>query len=171
MSKKQNKTTNNQQKNQDGKRAEEIFGVRITQDYFFRARDLGEKWPVSDYYVEVENNDEPLYFIVQVKSSTRGYDTKKNLKIAVTKKKVNQLASYQAPTYVAGVDVEKEVVYLTPLYKKKNTGISKISDKFTLSKEDKSTSKKNLNKLLQEIKQFWMATNTKTIKRNFKSTL
>jgi hypothetical protein len=158
-------------KNQQGKRAEEIFGVRITQDYIFRARDLGGKWPVSDYYVEVDNDDNPLYFIVQVKSSTRGYNKSNNLKISVTKKKANQLVSYMAPTFVAGVDIEKEIVYVTPLYKERASGISVISDSFILSVSDKSSSKENLNKLLQEIKQFWNDTNTKTVKRNFISKL
>lgn len=157
--------------NQQGKRAEEIFGVRITQDYVFRARDLGEKWPVSDYYVEVDNDDEPLYFIVQVKSSRRGYDGNGNLRIQVTNRKVNQLATYKAPTFVAGVDIEREVVHLIPLYRKRRAGISSVSDRITLSVSDKKTSRKNLNKLLREIRSFWKATNTGKIKRRFKGKL
>ncbi len=157
--------------NEQGKRAEEIFGVRITQDYIFRARDLGGKWPVSDYYVEINNDDEPFYFIVQIKSSRRGYDTSKNLKIAVSKKKINQFSNYNAPTYLAGVDMEKEIVYLTPTYKKMNTGVSKISSSIFLDAYNKVKSLKHLKILEKEIKRFWKQTNTKTIKRNFKSSL
>lgn len=157
--------------NQDGKRAEEIFGVRITQDYIFRARDLGEKWPVSDYYVEVDNNDEPSFFIVQVKSSNRGYDRNGNLKISASRKKLNQLVTSNAPTFIAGVDIPNEKVYLTPLYKKRNVGLYKISDVFVLDVTDKQTSKRNLKKLRREIKRYWRQTNTKSIKKIFQTNL
>lgn len=157
--------------NEQGKRAEEIFGVRITQGYLFRARDLGEKWPVSDYYVEINDDDEPYYFIVQVKSSRRGYDTNGDFKISVTKSKINQFSNYAAPTFLAGVNVENELVYLTAITKKKRTGVSKISLDFILNAADKPTSLQNLKRLKREIKRFWKATNTKAIKRNFKSSL
>lgn len=157
--------------NQQGKRAEDIFSVRITQDYIFRARDLGAKWPVSDYYVEIDNEEEPLSFIVQVKSSSRGYNAKGNFRISVSRESANQLASYRAPTFIAGVDIEKEMVYLSPLYRKRATGISTLSTIFALSERDQETSRINLQNLRSEIKKFWNDTNAKIIKENFKSTL
>lgn len=158
-------------KNQQGKRAEEIFGVRITQDYIFRACALGEKWPVSDYYVEVDNDDEPFFFIAQVKSSSRGYDWDGNLKISATREKLNQLATSNAPTFIAGVDIAQEKVYLRPYYKKKNVGLYKISDNIVLDVNDKPTSKQNLKKLMREVKRYWRQTNTSSVKRNFNTNL
>lgn len=157
--------------NEQGQRAEEIFGIRITQDYLFRARDLGAKWPVSDFYVEINDDNAPFYFIVQVKSSSRGYYKNKNLKISISKKKINQLSNYYAPTYLAGIDIEKEIVYLTPAYKINQTGISKISSNFILTAADKTLSLKNLKSLKNEIQTFWKQTNTKSKKRFFKTSI
>ena len=157
--------------NDQGQRAEEIFGVRITQDYFFRARDLGAKWPVSDYYVEINDDDNPFHFVVQIKSTAQALNRNNNLPISISQKKVNQLSNYNAPTFLAGVDVTNETVYLVPIYKRQGAAISKISGTFVLSPNDKKTSFKNLKLLESEVKRFWRNTNTKKNKRNFKSTL
>lgn len=157
--------------NAQGQRAEEIFGVRITQDYVFRARDLGAKWPVSDYYVEINNDDRPLHFIVQIKSTNQPLNRNNNLAIQVSKNKINQLSNYNAPTYLAGVDITNEIVYLIPMYRRKKTGISKISSSFVLSKEDLERSLINLELLQAEIIRFWRSTDTIRRKRKFNSVL
>lgn len=157
-------------KNDQGQRAEEIFGVRITQDYFFRARDLGAKWPVSDYYVELNDDDNPIHFIVQIKSTSKPINRNNNIPISITKKKVNQLSNYNAPTFLAGVDVPNEIVYLIPIYKRHKKAISKISGAFVLNANDKKASLKNLKLLKTEVKRFWRGTNTKSQKRVFQST-
>lgn len=157
--------------NEQGQRAEEIFGVRITQDYFFRARDLGGKWPVSDYYVEVNDDNNPFHFIVQVKSTSKPLNRNNNLPISISRKKVNQLSNYDAPTFLAGVDVPNETVYLIPIYKRQSAAISKISGTFILNANDKKTSLKNLKLLETEVKRFWRNTDTKSKKRSFKTSL
>jgi len=39
--------------------------VEILRDYFFRARHLGEKWPASDFYVELIGPTDRFFFIVE----------------------------------------------------------------------------------------------------------
>lgn len=157
--------------NDQGERAEEIFGVRITQDHLFRAKDLGAKWPISDYYVEINDDNNPLHFIVQVKSTRMGINRNNNLPVSVSLRKLVQLSNYYAPTFLAGVDVTNETVYLFPIYRRQRIGISRIPGRFVLSANDKQGSLANLRLLMREVRIFWTNTNAKRNKRTFQSAI
>lgn len=158
-----------QNNNAQGQRAEEIFGVRITQDYLFRARDLGAKWPVSDYYVEINDDNNPLYFIVQIKSTIRSLSSKNKLPISVSKRKLNQFSNYNAPTFLAGVNIQNETVYMIPIYRRQPVTLYSIPTTFVLSANNKTLSFSNLKLLEKEVRSFWWQTYSRTDKRNFKS--
>lgn len=92
--------------NEIGDLGEAIFNVEITRDYIFRPRHLGEKWPSSDFYVELIGPKEHFFFIVQVRYTTQGNDASGNMKIQAPKKKIADLKAYYSPTYLAGVSVK-----------------------------------------------------------------
>lgn len=95
-----------------GNLGETYFCVSMLNHRLFRPAYLGEKWPVSDYFVEIVNSEEQYFFIVQVKSSAAQVGKSSPLPIAINQEKLRRLASYGAPTYLAFVDVNSGNVYL-----------------------------------------------------------
>lgn len=150
--------------NEIGDIGENIFSVVISRDYIFRARHLGEKWPSSDFYVELIGPKENFFFIVQVKSTNKGLNGANKLKIGIPKDKLHKLNDYYCPTYVAGVNVINEKVYLIPINTKKRKGISSFSIGFELDTT-------NRKKLFEDVKTFWTGTNVKSYKSKFKHKL
>lgn len=151
-------------KNEIGETGELIFNLNISRDYNFRARHLGEKWPTSDFYIELIGPKEHFYFIVQVKSTDQGINGANKLKIDIPKEKLHKLNEYYCPTYIAGVDVKTDKVYLFPINTKRRKGISGIPISYELD----SVKRK---KLFEDVKSFWTGTNVKNYKSKFKHKL
>jgi len=147
--------------NDTGSLGESIFNVAITRDYIFRPMHLGEKWPISDFYIELIGADAIFFFIVQIKSTGLGLQQNGNLRVKLPKKKLHQLNSYYCPTYFAGVDNITEEVYLTAIYRNNRKGISSLPTKFKLDNN-------NRQKLYNEVMEFWTNTSLKKYKSNFK---
>jgi len=150
--------------NDIGDLGENIFSVVISRDYTFRARHLGEKWPTSDFYVELIGPNENFYFVVQIKSTKQGLNKSGNLKVTVPKKKLHKLNLYYCPTFLAGVDVITEKVYLIPINTKRQKGISSLSTKFELDTP-------NRTKLFDDVKAFWLGTKLNSYKSKYKHSL
>jgi hypothetical protein len=146
--------------NEIGDLGEAIFNVEISRDYIFRPRHLGEKWPSSDFYVELIGPKEHFFFLVQVKSTSQGFDSKGNLKIKATSKKLNELNNYFCPTYLAGVDVDSNSVYLIPINKSKRKDLNKLKTKFELNAINRQL-------LFEDVRDFWENTNLKSYKASF----
>ncbi|HEY0667629.1 MAG TPA: DUF4365 domain-containing protein [Sphingobacteriaceae bacterium] len=147
--------------NEIGDLGEAIFNVEISRDYIFRPRHLGEKWPSSDFYVELVGLKEHFFFIVQVKSTSQGLDKDGNLKIKAAKEKLRKLNSYYCPTYLAGVDVNTDSVYLIAINKNKRKNISKLPTKFKLDLQNRKL-------LFDEVKAFWMSSGLGRYKNIFR---
>jgi len=150
--------------NEIGDLGEAIFEVEILRDYFFRARHLGEKWPASDFYIELIGPTDRFFFIVEVKSTTQGFDKKGNLNIVATKERVRALNAYYCPTYLAGVEMHSNSVYLTAVNRDKRKDMGSLPAKFILNSE-------NRLRLFKEVQSFWKGTDVKKYKRNFKHVL
>ena len=148
-------------RNEIGELGEGIFNVAISRDYIFRPRHLGEKWPSSDFYVELVGLKEHFFFIVQVKSTTLGLDKSGNLNVKAPKMKLHELNSYFCPTYLAGIDIKTESVYLIPINKNKRKGISKMSTNFILNSLNRKL-------LFDDVKSFWENSGLKKYKNQFK---
>ena len=146
--------------NEIGDLGEAIFNVEISRDYIFRPRHLGEKWPSSDFYVELIGPKEHFFFIVQVKSTTQGVDASGNLKVKAPKKKVADLNAYYCPTYLAGVNVNTNEVYLAAINKDLDKDFSKMPTVFKLDTNNRKT-------LFNEVKSFWENTDLRNYKDNF----
>lgn len=146
--------------NEQGALGEVIFDVAISRGYLFRSRALGGKWPVSDFYVESINLGQHYHFFVQVKSTLQGSDKQGNLKVYVDREKGTKLSQYHAPTYVAGVDIRTEQVFLFPLNKPLSSSMKSIPTTFELTEE-------NLYILSEEVKIFWENSGVSTYKDKF----
>jgi hypothetical protein len=146
-----------------GQRGESIFVSLITkyepgESRLFRPQFLGDKSPFVDFIVFL---DEPglthLFFLVQVKATRKGYTVgERRLKVQVSEKHIQYLASCPAPTYVVGIDEETEVGYLVSANGEHMTALSSLStgflfDKLTIGRDNRA-------KLRQDVTTYWQQT-------------
>lgn len=156
--------------NNIGVRGESIFMTRIIQFDLIEGFFLGDKAPVVDFYLDIEDGDESYQFLIQVKSTKRGYDGNGNLKVSVPKGKYKKLQKKRLPTYVAGVDVNQEVVYLCSAFQE-GKDISSMPTKHCLKQSRPARSKKTLELLRYDVIRYWSGEVTSEYKKKFKSAL
>ena len=156
--------------NNTGVRGESIFMTRITQFDLIEGFFLGDKAPIVDFYLDIIEGNESYQFLVQVKSTTLGYDGNGNLKVSVPKGKYKKLQKKKMPTYVAGVDVNKEVVYLCSAFQEDKV-LSSMPTKYCLKQSRPSRSRKTLELLRKDVIRYWSGVITSDYKKNFKSAL
>lgn len=129
-----------------------VFGANVPADgYLFQPQFLGSKWPLADYIVELRGITPGVkpFFFVQVKATTRGYNTQGRLRVEVEEEKVRGLAAYPAPTYIVGIDEVKERAYLVSANGESLTALSSLSPSFSLALPT------NRRKLWEEVRAFW----------------
>lgn len=153
-----------------GARGESIFKIRITEHYLFTGDFLGDKFPIVDFLLEVNEPTGTYPFFVQVKSTEKGYDANGNLQIKVPKNKYRALQRKPFPTYVAGVDVNKEIVYLCSAFQKNKT-ISSMPTRHCLKFSRKKRTLCTLQLLKQDVIDYWDGLYTKVNKDTFRSKL
>lgn len=153
-----------------GLRGESIFMTRITEFNLIEGYFLGDKAPIVDFYMDIIDGNESYQFLVQVKSTTLGYDGSGNLKVSVHEKKYKKLQKKRLPTYIAGVDVNNEVVYICSAFQE-GKKISSMPVKHSLKKSRPIRTKHTLKKLREEVIRYWNGNITKEYKNKFKSCL
>lgn len=158
------------EKNKIGKRAENIFAVLIGK--FIESKNchllipefLGDKYPVIDFIVDLNNYDKSkAFFFVSVRATRMGYTkNEKNLKVSFNKKDMDRLKKIPVPTYIAGIE-EKEVKgYIMSLQNINSDNISSFSTKYPINDE-------NIEILWNEITEYWNKSNELTqFKSHFK---
>ena len=157
-------------RNAIGDRGETIFNTRITEGNMFKVYFLGEKAPIVDFLLEILDEDKPYYFMVQVKSTEQGLDRKGFLKAKVPQDKLKKLVRRLVPTYVSGVDIKTETVYLCSAFDEE-ADYSKIPTTHLLNFSQKQITKHNLALLKQDVINFYQYCTLKTYKSNFQSLL
>lgn len=151
-----------------GERGENIFRTRITQYGIFSAYFLGEKAPIEDILLEINDEKTPYSCLIQIKSTEQGYNKKKQLKVSVPKKKFKALLNRPLPTYVAGVDLNNEIVFITPAFKDLDrTASMKTNNKLDFN--DQITTKNTLDELKNDIINYWNSMNVLNVKSNYNS--
>lgn len=156
-------------KNAIGDRGESIFTSRITEGFLFRVYFLGEKAPIGDFILEINDESTPYECMIQVKSTRTGYNASGNLKAKVSKGKLTKLINRPLPTYVAGVDEIDEKVYICPAYNA-NSVISSIPTNHILEKGN-PVSLITLRVLKEDIVNYWQSINIQNHKTNYNSIL
>lgn len=156
--------------NHIGLRGESIFMTRITEFDLIEGFFLGDKAPIVDFYMDIIDGDESYQFLIQVKSTTLGYDGNGNLRVSVPEKKYKKLQKKKLPTYVAGVDVNNEVVYICSAFQEGKDIIS-MPIKHCLKKSRPERTKKTLELLRKDVIRFWSGKVTSDYKNKFKSSL
>lgn len=155
-----------------GDRGESIFTTRISEFYQFNVYFLGEKAPIVDFLLEVEDTDKPYYFLIQVKSTTKGYHRKTGyIKAVISNSKLLELIKRPLPTYIAGVDVNNEIVYINPAFDTSVSYSSGMPVSHLLDRTKQVVSKATLDLLIQDVKNFWDNLSANGYKTSFHSVL
>lgn len=140
--------------NRIGNRGEHIFASRITQDFEFDVSFLGEKHETTDFCVEFTDKGKSYMFFVQVKS-TQDRSSKKSVYIpTMSADDVIYLAELPYPTYLAGVELSTESVYIIGIFAQKES-ISSIPKKHILSFLQMEESKLTLKLLKEDVIRCW----------------
>lgn len=140
-------------KNIIGDRGEYIFVELITEKtddgYLFKPSFLGEKWPTSDFYVELFNTNKPMFCFFQVKSTSKGYTKReKKLKANITKADLEKLSNLPAPSYVIGIDEQEKKGFIISANGVTIKAINTLPTIYPINEE-------NIKKLWNEVKDFW----------------
>jgi hypothetical protein len=127
----------------------------------FRVAGLGDKFPIADFLVEVlDGNEDSLgFFFVQAKSTSTSKPTSKRLKLKIDLVKFNKLAATPAPTFLVGVDIMAEKVFLIAAPKPKKKKIYSITKSFDLIDDSVRIN------LYNEVVGYWRKTKAKLNKR------
>ena len=159
-------------KNQNtiGERGEFIFNSRITQYGIFSAYFFGEKAPIVDFLLQINDENTPFSCLIQIKSTEQGYNSQKKLKVNVPQKKFEALIKRPLPTYIAGVDLNKEIVFITPAFSL-NDRQSSMKTNNKLDYNDPKITQNTLNELKSDIINYWNKMKVINIKSSFKSQL
>lgn len=137
---------------------------------------LGGKVPAFDLLAELipqNAQEKPYQFLIQVKSTDIAHPyTKKDrrLKTHVSDKKLQALIDRPLPTYVAGVDLNTADVYLVPAFDRTKSFRNSIPTGFKLiNKPKKNSNKKELQRLKDDIVQYWQHLNIDKYKPHYNS--
>jgi hypothetical protein len=128
---------------------------------YFRPTSLGDKHPTFDYLVELVGGE--AYFFVQVKSTRQGYRKgrgTRRLRVNVDRADVQRMVASPIPTYLVGIDEPGEVGYLLSMNEPRQTGLGGLPALHLLNCV-------NLERLWQEVYQFWASRNMILTGSNF----
>jgi hypothetical protein len=138
-----------------GSRGEYLFSARIMnfcgRDLpYFRPRFMGEKARTMDFLVElVCPGDRTPFFFAQVKTTRKGYTKRdRRLKVEMAGADVRRACLIPAPTYLIGLDEQREIGYILPILEGMADNISSIPTTYPLDCT-------NLPRLYDEVDQFW----------------
>lgn len=136
-----------------GFNGERIFEKSISRLHtpttpLFTPRFLGDKWPVVDYIVRLEELSGIPYFFAQVKTTQQGYTPSGRLQARVTAEEMNALAACPAPTYIVGVDAVSESCFIVSANGEKHAAMSTLPTAFPLDRGTREL-------LWREVADYW----------------
>ncbi|MHC5537940.1 DUF4365 domain-containing protein [Singulisphaera rosea] len=147
------------QRDEIGMRGEALFTAAImsfcgrTRPYFV-SHFLGDKFRTLDFIVElVDAEPGTPYLFVQVKTTTQGYTSgkgPKRLRIRLEAEDVTRMREYLAPTYLAGVDLNEERVFILSINEITTSSVSGMPTSFP-------SDCGNVKRLWEEVNAFWKA--------------
>lgn len=155
-----------------GDRGESIFNTHITEHEMFNVYFLSAKAPIVDFLIEIADEATPFQCLVQVKSTSQGY-LKRNgkLRAKVPVEKMQKLINRPLPTYVAGVELKNEKVYICPAFNDANAYTSSMPITHILDKQNTVATQQTLDMLKQDIIEYWNKAKANLYKSSFKSRL
>lgn len=151
---------------------ENIVALRLSKYGIFKVYFLGEKAPIEDFILEILDEAHPYHCLIQVKAvgQDKKYNKKGYMRTPIQYSKLKKLIERPLPTYVAGADIEDEVIFIAPAFNKNNK-YSTIPPILKIDNVDKARSKNDLERLRDDIINYWVQSKTPSFKKNYISTL
>jgi len=116
---------------------------------YFEPHNLGAKCATFDLLVELVGVTRPLYFLAQVKTTTKGSSRRSTrLPIQVGEEDVRRMATCPIPSYLIGVDEPAEVAYIAGICGHTEGSIASMPRTNPLNP-------KTLKQLWEEVQHFW----------------
>lgn len=135
----------------------------------FRVVFMGDKNPITDFYVEISNNKEKPYpFLMQIKTTTSDLDDKGCLCVKVPNDKYQALCHKPIPTYVGGVSLEDQSLFIKPAFDD-SRHVNSISPDLVITTKDKRDCATKLIKIQRDVINYWDTLNTSDFKQNYQS--
>lgn len=132
---------------------------------------LGDKAPDVDCLISFKLGNQMYEFLLQIKSTQGGANGVKSLGSGMTKDGYERLQSYHLPTYIARVvleDVPK--IYIKGAFKPVGRSkYSTIPTKYCLSIEDLQESRRIMNGIATDVRNYWDNSMNASYKNNFKT--
>lgn len=163
-------------KNVVGDVGEMEVSVRLMESGLFIVFLLGGKVPAFDLLAEILPNkkEKPYQFLIQVKSTDESspYTVREHRLITpVPKAKLNELIDRPLPTYVAGVDLSTKDIYLVPAFDRKAGYGGSIPTKLKLVSNNRKANKVQLQKLKNDVIDYWKGLDIDNYKPSYNSAL
>lgn len=159
-----------------GNRGEMIASNRLMEGGLFYVECIGGKTPTFDLLCTIAPQnvgEKPYQFLVQVKSSEKSdlYTHRNNrIKTPVTTSDLQALIDYPLPTYVTGVDIKAEKVYIAAAFDRTLRYGSSIPTGYCLQHNSPSNAS-NLNNLKSDVITFWKGVNIDNYKPTYHTSL
>lgn len=135
----------------------------------FRIVFMGEKYPVTDFYGEIAyDKEKPYPFLVQVKTTTSELDEQGRLDVAVPHEKYESLCKRPIPTYVGGVDLNNDSLYIRPAFDA-SEHVNFIEPQMVLSKKDIKDCGEKLLAIARDVINYWDNPCHQQYKQSYKS--
>ena len=158
-----------------GDNGERNAAIRLTQGQLFDVIELGGKTPAFDLLCRINDAQKPYQFLVQVKATeTVPIYTAKlpvRIKTPVPDKKYKPLQLRPLPTYVAGVDNTTGDVFIAAAFQSANNYRNDMPTTYKLSQSDKAASLANLQRLKNDVIDYWDGLGIQAYKPTFNSAL
>ena len=139
---------------------------------------LGGKVPAFDLLAEIVPDanvqEKPYQFLIQVKSTEVANPYTKRthrLKTPVPRKKLKALVSRPLPTYIASVDLTTRDIYLVQGFDRNLSYSSSIPTTFKISPGNRAANKVQLQRLKNDVIDYWQGLNIDVYKPSFRSAL
>ena len=132
-----------------------VTGLLMTGGLFY-AKLFGGKMPSFDIFAEVNDDETPFPLYIQVKTTQKAAHkyNKTSINTPVPDHTIKELAAMPIPTYVAGYDLDDNILYLAPVFSGNEHYQSiPLKHKIELSKKDEAIVE--LSKLKDDVINFF----------------
>ena len=137
-----------------------------------RIQHFGGVVPAFDIYAELNDSDHPYPFLVQVKTTNKGYRyTRYGIITPVPDEKLKWLVDRPVPTYVAGYDLIELKMYLAPAFNTRVSYSGHIPLTHMLELTNPIAAEGVLRQLRRDIMNYWQSANIPNHKQYYISQL
>ena len=158
-------------KNKQGVSGETFFCSMFTQGNMY-VEFLGDKAPDVDCFVSFKVDGKIYEFLVQVKTTGELNECEKTVNSGITRDEYERLSCYHLPTYIARVDMSigNFKIYMKAAFLPVDESTySMVGKRYVLSFDTLQESRKIMNGIATDVRNYWEGAMKSDYKSTFKS--